>query len=128
MKIFNQNFYEMSIKTRCPKCQHVTTVERTKYFITTACENCLEFWEIVDYEGCCDNPMIAQVRFIDGGGKAHVREQCQSVRNDGRNVNRRLNAGSKVHAAICRHRKEGSLHDNTLGLIQIIPGKAKGIA
>lgn len=67
----------MIVKTTCPKCQHPTTIERTEYFITVACENCLEFWEITDYEGCCKDPLLAQVKFIDGGGRSHVREQCQ---------------------------------------------------
>lgn len=68
----------MEIKTTCPKCLNQTTIERTAYFITVACEHCLEFWEIIDYEGCCREPRLAQVRFIDGGNRSHVREQCQN--------------------------------------------------
>lgn len=68
----------MSIKHSCPKCGDPTTIERTDYFITVACENCLEFWEIVDYEECCKESDVILVRFIDEGGKVHVRKQCKN--------------------------------------------------
>lgn len=66
------------MKRYCPKCGAITTIESTTYFRTAACEHCLEYWEIEAYDDCCKAPQMEPVRFTDGGGKVHVRKQCQS--------------------------------------------------
>jgi hypothetical protein len=66
------------IEELCPKCGNETTIEQTDYFITVACEKCLEHFKIIDYDDCCKSPNLQTVRFVDGAGKNHVRNQCQS--------------------------------------------------
>jgi hypothetical protein len=69
---------QMEIEQICPKCGSETTIDETDYFITVACEKCLEHFKIIDYEDCCKTPNLQTVRFIDQGGKNHVRNQCQN--------------------------------------------------
>lgn len=63
---------------QCPKCGSALTIEKTDYFESEVCENCLDHSLINDMEGCCSNISLHPVKFIIEGGGIQVRKQCQS--------------------------------------------------
>jgi hypothetical protein len=71
----------MVIKQHCPHCGHKLTIDRTEYFVSAGCENCFEYWQVIETENCCLKPEYQHVRFTDEAGRAHVRKQCNNCGN-----------------------------------------------
>lgn len=65
-------------KETCPLCSHDLTIETTQFFVTKLCENCFEFSQIDEVDGCCSTPDLQHVKYVIEGGGIQIREQCKS--------------------------------------------------
>jgi 5-methylcytosine-specific restriction endonuclease McrA len=64
----------------CPHCGNQLTIERTQYFVTEACESCLQHWQVTHYDTCCIAPDLETV-LLPTAGSPHVRKQCRTCGN-----------------------------------------------
>lgn len=68
----------MNVKHFCPHCGAKTTIDRTDYFISVGCEECLQYWQIEEYDTCCKEPDHQIAKLITSSGTIQVKKQCNS--------------------------------------------------
>jgi len=66
----------MNVKHICPHCGSKTTIDRTEYFVSVGCENCLQYWSIEQYDTCCQSPNLQISKLITSSGTVQVKNQC----------------------------------------------------
>lgn len=73
-----QQYAAKNDSAKCPLCSHPLTIEKTKFFTSEVCENCLAHVKIIDLDTCCDSPDLHHVKQIISGGGIQVKKQCKN--------------------------------------------------